>query len=385
MSDTRPGSASGPDFRPEELPPVTPPSAGFIVQLFVIPALIVMAVVAVWALFGKLADSGSDWQQLVAELGGGNEHRRWRAAQELAQLLHNERIAPPVDRDPLSSNPQVALALAELLKETLASPSTGPETIMQQEFLARALGGLEADETTLPVLAQTLTTDRAPDVRRSGLMAVTAISGRHFDRSMGYDPNIVTDAPPAPRSPLEAPTISNADILQQLRVAAQDQDAVVRHIAAYALGNVSGVESISQLKVMLGDSDRQARANAAMGLARNGETAALPVILELLQVLGQPAPDSAAVTSESDPAAITAAANRRAEQPVIARNCLRAARDLWTKLTPEEQQQTAAAVQRVADAEWLMADLRVQARNLLDAVKAASVPATAPAERTSAP
>ena len=71
--------------RPEELPPVTPPSAGFIVQLFLIPALIVMAVVAVWALFGKLADSGSAWAPLVADLGSGNEHRQWRAAQELAQ------------------------------------------------------------------------------------------------------------------------------------------------------------------------------------------------------------------------------------------------------------------------------------------------------------
>ena len=95
MSRPAPTPAPGASHRPEDLPPVTPPSAGFIVQLFVIPALIVMGVVSVWALFGKLADSGSDWQQLVAELGGGNEHRRWRAAQELAQVLNNERIAPP--------------------------------------------------------------------------------------------------------------------------------------------------------------------------------------------------------------------------------------------------------------------------------------------------
>ena len=78
------GAYSG---RPEELPPVKPPSAGFIVQLFLIPALIVMAVVAVWALFGRLADSGTDWAQLVVELGSGNEHRRWRAAQELQKCL----------------------------------------------------------------------------------------------------------------------------------------------------------------------------------------------------------------------------------------------------------------------------------------------------------
>ncbi|MGV2341253.1 MAG UNVERIFIED_CONTAM: hypothetical protein LVR18_47135 [Planctomycetaceae bacterium] len=138
---TTPSSKEGNGPRPEDLPPVTPPSAGFIVQLFVIPALIVLGVVSVWALFGKLADSGSDWQQLVAELGGGNEHRRWRAAQELAQLLHNERLAPPTETEALSVNPAVARALSELLKESLASASTTPETIMQQEFLARALGG----------------------------------------------------------------------------------------------------------------------------------------------------------------------------------------------------------------------------------------------------
>ena len=44
------------------LPPVEPPSAGFIVQLFVVPALIVLAVVGVWALFGKIASSDEDWR-----------------------------------------------------------------------------------------------------------------------------------------------------------------------------------------------------------------------------------------------------------------------------------------------------------------------------------
>lgn len=389
MSDTGSAPASGPGFRPEELPPVTPPSAGFIVQLFVIPALIVMAVVAVWALFGKLADSGSDWQQLVAELGGGNEHRRWRAAQELAQVLHNERLAPPTDREPLATNPLVARALSDLLRETLASPSTAPETIMQQEFLARALGGIEADETTLPVLALTLTSDRAPDVRRSGLMAVTAISGRHFDRAMGYDAQLDPDTTPPSRTPLDAPTINNANILQELRVAAQDQDAVIRHIAAYALGNVSGPDSISQLQVMLGDSDDQARANAAMALARNGEATAFPVVLELLQSLTQPAPPAAPNPAESASAAsMPGDANRRAEQPVLARNCLRAVRDLWNKLTPDDQQQTLVAIQALADADSLMADIRVQARNLLSTIQSESSSApnseAVPAERAAA-
>ena len=109
-------SAESREFRPEELPPVTPPSAGFIVQLFLIPALIVMAVVAVWALFGKLADSDDDWKQLATELSSSNEHRRWRAALGLAQLLQNEQIHPPQDQEPLAKNPLVVDSLTKLLR-----------------------------------------------------------------------------------------------------------------------------------------------------------------------------------------------------------------------------------------------------------------------------
>jgi len=45
---------------PENLPPVEPPSAGFIIQLFVVPGLIVLAIVGVYLLFGKLATVGQD-------------------------------------------------------------------------------------------------------------------------------------------------------------------------------------------------------------------------------------------------------------------------------------------------------------------------------------
>ena len=56
--------------------------------------------------------------------------------------------------------------------------------------------------------------------------------------------------------PLTTPTISDAAVLEQLRRAAQDPDVVVRHLAGYALGNVSGPDSLEQLRVMLTDGNR---------------------------------------------------------------------------------------------------------------------------------
>ena len=59
MSDTpqRPQPPLSPN---DALPPVEPPSAGFIVQLFVIPAVIVAIIIIVWATFNWLAHMGSD-------------------------------------------------------------------------------------------------------------------------------------------------------------------------------------------------------------------------------------------------------------------------------------------------------------------------------------
>ncbi|MCA9118121.1 MAG: hypothetical protein KDA79_23780, partial [Planctomycetaceae bacterium] len=81
------GSAGDSHRLPEELPPVEPPSAGFIVQLFLVPGLIVAAIIGVWVLFGRIAEGRQDWRELVAELPSGNEQRRWRAALGLAQML----------------------------------------------------------------------------------------------------------------------------------------------------------------------------------------------------------------------------------------------------------------------------------------------------------
>jgi hypothetical protein len=96
--------------QPAGLPPVKPPSARFIVQLFLIPALIVGTLVLVFV-FGGLAWVGSSSPEaFVARLKNSNPDIRWRAAHELGQvLLRPESIE-------LAADPDFAIDIAEQLE-----------------------------------------------------------------------------------------------------------------------------------------------------------------------------------------------------------------------------------------------------------------------------
>jgi hypothetical protein len=356
--------------RPEELPPVSPPSAGFIVQLFLIPALIVMAVVAVWALFGKLADSESDWTQLVAELGSSNEHRRWRAALGLAQLLRNEEIAPPADREPLAKQAAVVDSLTKLLKESLSSSTPSDDDVTHQEFLTRTLSALDADEKTLPVLAEALRETHHIEVRKSALMSVATIAGRHFDAATGYDSRAADSPRPTASErhlPLEKPTITDPETLEQLRRAAQSPEPVLRHLAGFAIANVGGAEAMNQLRVMLLDGDRFARANAATGLARNGSTECVPILIDLLTESLKPF-DMSSQAGKSEAEVRLAENSFQVEQPQVVRNCLRAVSDLWPSIEKEQQTVLQPLIERVAS-EFFAPDVRIQAAEFLKTIE----------------
>jgi len=358
--------------RPEELPPVTPPSAGYIVQLFLIPALIVMAVVAVWALFGKLADSESDWKQLVAELGSSNEHRRWRAALGIAQLLQNEEITPPTDREPLAKHPLVVDSLTELFAKAIATTTPTDEDVTHQEFLARTLGALDADDKTLPALAEATKDSHNIEVRKSALMSIATIAGRHFDAATGYSADAEKSkagSAAVRRVPLDSPTIKDPAVLEQLRRSAQDPEPVVRHLAGFSLANVGGPDAMEQLKAMLLDGDRFARANAAVGLARNGSIESMPAIVELLNDSLQPF-DWSSVQGKPETEQRQAENSFQVEQPQIARNCLRAVNDVWESLNDEQRAELKPVVEKIAS-DFFAPDVRIRASELLQKMNAA--------------
>jgi hypothetical protein len=342
-----------PGLRPEDLPPVTPPSAGFIVQLFLIPAFIVMAVVAVWALFGKMAESQDNWQELTADLGNTNEHRRWRAALGLAQMLHNEQIAPPNDREPLARNPAVVESLTSLFSNGLDDTTPTDAEITNLEFLARMLGALEADDKTLPVLARGIAADQSLPVRRSALMALTVIAERRLtERENG----------PA-ESGTPGPLLTEPEVLEQLRRGAQDPEPAIRHLSAYCLATVGGESALSQLQVMLLDGDRFARANAAVGLARNKRSEGATVLLEFLASADQPF-DESSVSGLSRQDQVVAKANYPGEQARLVRNCLKAVEEIWPQLSAEQQAEALRSATKIAES-FTAADVRLQASAMI--------------------
>ena len=79
------GPSKSPAKPPElpDLPPVEAPSVGFVVQLFVIPAAVVVVVIIVWLLFGKLAGGERDPMEYVRQLRLPSAN--WRSAYELAR------------------------------------------------------------------------------------------------------------------------------------------------------------------------------------------------------------------------------------------------------------------------------------------------------------
>jgi hypothetical protein len=106
-----PPNGRGP-FPPGGLPPVAPPTAGFLVRLFVVPALIVAVGVGAAILFqmsfGWLLGAPQTPQQFLAKFDDANEQVRWRAAADLTQRLPRD--------DRLASDPDFALELVKRLR-----------------------------------------------------------------------------------------------------------------------------------------------------------------------------------------------------------------------------------------------------------------------------
>ncbi|MBW3539410.1 MAG: HEAT repeat domain-containing protein [Planctomycetes bacterium] len=331
---------------PEMYPPVRPPSAGFIVQLFLVPALIVAAIVGVWALFGRIAAGEQDWRELVQELRSNNEHRRWRAALGLAHLLEADQERAAADQR-LTRNPQVARALAELLGEQLDRRSQKDDDIKQEAFVARTLGTLDVPEVVLPALQRAIRPEHELEVRKNALASIALIAGRAAEQAAGKSARALT------------PSLSDPDLIADVVEVSREGEPLVRQLAAYTLGLLAGEDAEHRLQVMLNDADRHARTNAAVALARRGSTEGLDVLRELLAD-----PPEAKSRGELN----RDAANDLQMHLAALRNALRAVGELAPNLPADDRQRLIELIAPIADKHGEAA-IRVAASEALVAMK----------------
>lgn len=263
LTDPRPPQANGSAGHGQglppvpDLPPVEAPSGAFIVQLFVIPAVVVLVVVLVWLLFGKLAGGERDAMEYVRLIRASSTNWRAanRAAYELASLIQNDKK--------LASDPRLVGELTELLDQQLNKPDD-PE---MSHYLALALGRFEPVEAVtstgrkvdpLATLSRAVAGDYAQNVRLAAATSLAQQAARVEGR------------------------LDDPAVVEALAGAAQSGEPSLKQVATFALGFLGGDAAATALRQRLVDDDRDTRYNAAVALGRRDDPAALPVLREML-------------------------------------------------------------------------------------------------------
>lgn len=332
-------AAPRPTLSPDDaLPRVEPPTGAFIVQLFVVPAIIVMVIVCIWVLFNWLAHMGSDPRQYLEQIRKQNANS-WIAAHNLAEEL---RTKPALRKDA-----DVARELGHMLDESIDSGRSNEDDVQLRVFLCRALGEFHVSDG-LPALikaAQTQRREEDLDVRRSALEAIALLVSH-------VRANAVSALP-----------FNESQVLPTLLDASREEQAVLREGAAYALGVIGGEQATGRLTELLADGQPNVRFNAATGLARQGREECIEVLLEMLDVS-----DLEGVAEEEGSKA------QDFKRALIAINGLRAARQLVVVRPELDRSELERGVKRLLASDFTKdfaqqdyaVEVRAQAESLLE-------------------
>src|SRR3954463_12328598 len=143
------------------LPPVLPPSGKQMLQLFVVPALIVLVLVGLFLLGPTLSgwfNPGKTADQFLRDLDSTNEEVRYRAASDLAQMLpRKEKRAEELSRDA-----DLCLGLTRRLADALDGSAEAEKSFasgfesMKEEDRLRELKALDRDRNLITYLAASL-------------------------------------------------------------------------------------------------------------------------------------------------------------------------------------------------------------------------------------
>jgi HEAT repeat protein len=321
----------------DALPPVEPPSAAFLVQLFLVPGLIVAIIVCVWLAFHWLAHLGNDPQAYVRTLQRDNEGR-WQAALNLANDLRGPGSAA------LKQDEALARELGRILSEEAASGRSGEQSDTLRVYLCRALGEF-AVPAAAPPLVERISDASDPQTARAAVEALAVLQTNLVAADRGFaDP---------------------AGVAAAVIAASRSDDAPLQSAAAFTLGVLGGEAAVERLLTLAGDTQDDVRFNAALGLARQGRTEAYVGLGEMLALPDTP----------PDPGDDAAAQSRRYKRALVVVNALRGVA-LLVDATHEPP--PAALIERLkAAASDPVGDVRSGAAALLKKIERIAAPAAA--------
>jgi hypothetical protein len=331
------------------LPPVEPPSAGFIIQLFVIPAVIVAAVVALWLLIETLASGGEqNPDAIIAGLRSGQA--RFQQAKELADMLR----MPERYRE-LKDNRELAQKLGALLDEKVAAGDDAEAEVTMRIFLCTALGEFHVDDG-LPTLIRAAQEDPERDVRRRAINAIAVLAG-----------GLAKLKPPQ--------YLQSEELTAALVKLADEQDELIRSETAFAIGVVAArpeadAELIAALEALADDPYTDARFNAAIGLARVGSPRAAAALAEMLdpESLAASTAGEKAMTAEVTPESVQA--HKAYKRNTILHNAIAAIEmaEANGSFSAGDRRLLAAALRSMASSAADQQDLAPLPRELVDAL-----------------
>jgi HEAT repeat protein len=306
-------NSAAPPAGADLLPPVEPPSAGFIIQLFVVPALIVMVIFGVWLTISSLVRRTSP-EQIIEVLEHGRPIARWQRASELADVLRNERYAE------FKRSPDAAAHVARILDREIDAGAMSEDEVEFRKYLAHALGEFEVREG-IDVLVKAARTNRDPRENAVRDAALQAIAVRVYNM-------------PNPEE------LAGSDVESALLELARDEDSAIRFQAAFALGHLGTPPAIERLEELVDDPHADTRYNAAIALAHRGNDRAVETLAEMLDP-----EELAGGTQEKNPR--THALHRG----VIVHTAIEAAQELARKNAKADLALVIEALQQLADAD----------------------------------
>lgn len=261
-SDRNPSARQASVSTEQLLPPVEPPSGRFVLQLFIIPAVIVACVVGVWFLIESVARSGE--QDAATILKGLRSANGFQQANDLAEMLRVPERYPE-----LRKKHDLAQGVADYLNELIDAGDEADGAVTMRYFLVSLLGEMHVDDG-VPVLIKAALRDRARDVRRKAINSLAVLAG-----------SLARLDPPS--------AIGGDDLVAALLKLANDEDELIRSETAFAIGVIAAAPDadarlIDALRILANDPYTDARFNAAVALARIGNPLAGKALAEMLDL-----------------------------------------------------------------------------------------------------